>query len=1342
MSTVVIALLGGFTARRDGTSSDAGDAVRFESDKVRALLAYLAIEPGKAQRRETLVGLFWPETPEQRARANLNQAVYSLRHALEKPGDPPLLLGDRHTLEINPAFDLRTDVAHFEAALATLGHCRGAQTLCAACRAALTAAADLYGGPFLAGFSLPGCTAFEEWLALRREYLDRQAVEALRQLAACHESAGELEAAVAVARRWAELAPWQEAAHQRVMRLLALSGHRSEALAYYETCVRLLRDEIGVEPRPGTRSLVEDIRAGRMRALTPAASLRPLDLPPTHAQGARPPFVGRAEQLAELDRCLAALAGEGQIIFVAGEAGSGKTALLRQFARASSARHPDLLAAWGQSNAFASSGDPYLPFRQAIGALVGGARAGYELGLLDETQAQRLWAALPLAVDALVGYAPDLIDGFLSGPDLLARAGAAAEGDPDWLAALRSTVSLRTAVQNGKSSAALNRRQLQEQAVAFLRSLSMRRLLLLLLDDLHWADADSVSLLFHLAQSLAGLHVLVVAAYRQEDVDIGRDGGVHPLKILLAECKRLSGKAPLNLNRLDEATRRDFVERLVDSERNQLDAGFRQALFDHTEGHALFTVEMMHEFAARGDIVWQEGQGWVQQRPPDWSAAPARAAGMIEARLARLTPDLYELLAVASVEGETFSAQTLAQALDRNLGEVAGRLSHELDHAHRLVAEAGSTTVAGKRADCFRFRHSLFRQHVYESLGESVRRGWHGRVGAILETAHGDQARRIAPQLALHFDLAGEPARALSYYLAAGDQARLLYAGEPARAAYERALALARALGDDAQAAHIHLRLGLTHHERMAFEEAQAAYAEGFHLWNRASVDPEQRLPPADQSFRIIWGLAPRDEEPSFDLIPDLFSGLVEETPELEIIPDIAHAWEIRDEGRTYIFHLRDDVRWSDGEPVTAHDFAFAWARGRAPAPGAPPYEVKGGRSIDYGIAADLQRVTVEIPDPYTLAAHLDHPAAYFLHLLAHPLAAPLPRHVVERHGDAWARAEHVVSNGPFLLERWDAGGDRMHFARNPAYHGRRAGNVARVEAHYFRQPSGWQGYLEMYERDEIDFLLILNWSREGFETARRRHLDEYGQCPLATTFIYCFDARCPPFDDVRVRQAFAMTFDRQGVAARFGMAIHRPTHGGFLPPGMPGHSPTIGLPYDPARARQLLAEAGYAGGKGFPSIEIAQPYTSSGDETCRYHLSRWREELGVEMTYRVLEWTAYWRYVFQARPHIMGLNGISSYGDPDAFMRQDIRTVQKLTGWRHPDYEDLIERAGRSPSQGERLQLYRQADALLMQDAPLFAALYHDLAYLAKPWVRQLGFSLVGPGQWWKDVVLVNSEQ
>ena len=245
MPALVIELLGGFAARRDDKS-----ILSFESDKTRALLAYLAVERGKAQRRETLAGLLWPNMPEKRARANLNQACYSLRRTCKTANDQPLLLSSRQTIELNPDFDLSTDVAGFEAALASCHqHSHSALYFCDVCRSTLTEAASLYSGPFLDGFSLSGCNAFEEWMALRREYLGRQGVEALQQLVACNESINEIEAALEYARRWAELAPWQEAAHRRVMRLLALNGKQGEALAYYDTCCSLLREEIGVEPR-------------------------------------------------------------------------------------------------------------------------------------------------------------------------------------------------------------------------------------------------------------------------------------------------------------------------------------------------------------------------------------------------------------------------------------------------------------------------------------------------------------------------------------------------------------------------------------------------------------------------------------------------------------------------------------------------------------------------------------------------------------------------------------------------------------------------------------------------------------------------------------------------------------------------------------------------------------------------------------------------------------------------------------------------------------------------------------------------------------------------------------
>ena len=591
----------------------------------------------------------------------------------------------------------------------------------------------------------------------------------------------------------------------------------------------------------------------------------------------------------------------------------------------------------------------------------------------------------------------------------------------------------------------------------------------------------------------------------------------------------------------------------------------------------------------------------------------------------------------------------------------------------------------------------------------------------------------------MHFDLADDPARAIFHYLRVGDQARLLYADEQAIAAYRRALVLAQMLGDDEQAAHIHMRLGLTHHNALHFRQAQTAYAEGFRLWERATSGFEDRPPPSNRPLRMIWGLAARNEEPTFDFIADLFSGLVEETADLEIVPDVAHRWEIGDGGRTYVFHLRDDVFWSDGEPVTAHDFAFAWQHTRFPdtASGEPLYDVKGGRVLDYGIAADLKQADLDIPDAYTLVVTLPRPASYFLHLLSNPLAAPIPRHAVERYGDAWANAENIVSNGPFLLEQWDTVADKMRFVRNPTYHGRASGNVHTVEATYFRQPTGWRQQLELYDQNLIDILYVVNWDREGIDCARNRHLAEYSQTPLSTTYIYCFDTTRPPFDDVCVRQAFAMTLDRERALSHLGSQIMRPTFGGFIPPGMPGHSSDIALSYDPNRARQLMAEAGYADGKGFPEVELAEFYSPSAEKSGRFHIEQWQQTLGVSIGYQVLEWTAYWQHLASGSPHIMGLNGLGTYGDPDAFMRQSFRTVQKLSGWHHPDYEHLIAEAGSSQTQSERLRLYRQADLLLVQQAPIIPLAYQDKAHLTKLWVKHMPPTPSATGASWKDIVL-----
>src|SRR5262249_12315989 len=245
MATISLTFLGSFQVLRDGAP-----VTRFRGDKVRALLAYLATEAERPHERATLAALLWPDQGDELALRNLAQALVRLREALGVSDD--LLHITRQALQWRGAA-AEVDVAEF-ARLA-----RSTET------ADLAQAADLYGGEFLAGFGLPDCEAFEEWLLLTREQLAQQALTALHTLAEQHLAAGRFDQAAAAARRRLELDPWREDADRQLMRALAGTGDRGAALAAYARCRQVLQDDLGVEPDDATRALYEQIRDTELR---------------------------------------------------------------------------------------------------------------------------------------------------------------------------------------------------------------------------------------------------------------------------------------------------------------------------------------------------------------------------------------------------------------------------------------------------------------------------------------------------------------------------------------------------------------------------------------------------------------------------------------------------------------------------------------------------------------------------------------------------------------------------------------------------------------------------------------------------------------------------------------------------------------------------------------------------------------------------------------------------------------------------------------------------------------------------------------------------------------------
>jgi adenylate cyclase len=510
-------------------------------------------------------------------------------------------------------------------------------------------------------------------------------------------------------------------------------------------------------------------------------------------------FVARERELAQLNEFLdTALAGQGQVCFVTGEAGSGKTALVTEFARRAEKAHPNLIVALGNCSAQTGIGDPYLPFREILALLTGDVEAKLAERTISPENANRLRGLLRWSGNALLEFGPDLIDVLVPGAALVAKAGAFVADQVGWLEKLEKLMQ-RKAAHAG--SPGLEQSHIFEQYTKVLRVLAAKQPLMLVLDDLQWADTSSISLLFHLSRRIGDSRILLVGTYRPDEVALGRAGERHPLEPVLNELKRYHGDIWVDLRQAAEAEGRQFVDALLDTEPHRLGEDFRQALFRHTGGHPLFTVELLRNMRERRDLVQDEEGRWIEGPALDWGELPARVEGVIEERIGRLEEELQEMLTVASVEGEAFTAEVVArvQAVDER--GLIRRLSRELDRQHHLVGAQGVQRLGRQRLSLYRFQHNLFQKYLYNNLDEAERSYLHEDVGNVLEELYGDQAEEIAVQLARHFQEAGMVEKAVHYLSLAGEKATQVSAYEEAIALLTRGLELLQTLPESSERA-------------------------------------------------------------------------------------------------------------------------------------------------------------------------------------------------------------------------------------------------------------------------------------------------------------------------------------------------------------------------------------------------------------------------------------------------------------------------------------------------------------------------------------------------------------
>jgi ABC-type oligopeptide transport system substrate-binding subunit/predicted Ser/Thr protein kinase len=1009
-------------------------------------------------------------------------------------------------------------------------------------------------------------------------------------------------------------------------------------------------------------------------------------------------MVGRERELQQATALWSrALDGEGRMLLISGEPGIGKTRLVRELMT-----HVEVSGGRALVGAsYAEGGTPYAPFRQIIRQVLRSVSPEVRLrsvspqvrlrsvspeARLDTTSVHSEHGlGVPAAVLAdLLMLAPELRSNF---PELPPRP----EPDPQ-----------------------AEQPRLMENLLIFFSTLSHNAPLLLVLEDAHWADSGSLSLLRHLARHARHQQLMTVATYREVELDQAR-----PLHEVLLDLQRERLAIRIKLPRLNRTQTAELLEALF---AEPITPELLDGIYRETEGNPFFIEEVCKALVESGGLYFEEGR-W--HRPSvEELGIPQSVRVAIQARVARLSEQAQDTLRLAAILGRQFALDTLAQAIKAD----EDRLIDDLESAERsqLIEQ-----VSGEEGGTFAFAHGLIPSTLVDGLRTLQRRRLHHRAAQAIEARHPDDFEALAH----HYTQAGQAEKAIEYVLKAGDRARGLYAHQEAVKYYQQALEFLKQAGDAERAARTLMKLALAHHNAFDFKAARQTYQEGFVVWQRAAqtvlVAP---LKPAPHPLRAPWS-EPLTLDPSMAgdgasaaVIEELFAGLVARSPDMGIVPDIARTWEVLEDGRKYVFRLREDARWSDGTPLTARDFVCGWQRVLDPDSGSPNaallYDVKGAQAFHEG-RADWAEVGVRAVDKATFEVQLARPTGYFLQLLACVAAFPVPRHVVEELGIAWTDLENIVTSGPFLLRSWERG-HSMAFERNPGYHGSSSGNVQQVEVSLLSDPSR---RLELYEADRLDTAGV---SSAEMQRARQWHAGEYVMLPSPVTVYLGLDVRRPPFDDRSARQALAMAIDRERLAHSVRQGDSFPASGGFVPPGLPGHSPGIGLPHDPQRARALLAEAGYPGGRGFPLVRLPASHALAAD--AMFLQEQWRQNLGIEISVQRKEQAAYAQDRERERPQMFLSGWHADYSDPDNFLRVGFPWAS--SGWHNEAYEKLVEDARQVADQGARMQLYEEADRIVVDEAPIVPLVYGRWHLLVKPWVRKFPTSPIK--LWfWKDVVL-----
>lgn len=483
----------------------------------------------------------------------------------------------------------------------------------------------------------------------------------------------------------------------------------------------------------------------------------------------------------------------------------------------------------------------------------------------------------------------------------------------------------------------------------------------------------------------------------------------------------------------------------------------------------------------------------------------------------------------------------------------------------------------------------------------------------------------------------------------------------------------------------------------------------------------------------FLQGGQPRTLDPALTLggpsaaLGHIFSGLVTLDQQMQVEPELAAGWDVSEDGRIYTFYLRKNALFHNGRPVTAQDIIYSWERATDPTLGSDTAHTYLGdiAGVDEKIAGQADHIAgLHAIDEHTLQVTLHEPVVYFLQKLAYPVAFVVDQENVSQPD--WEYAPN--GTGPFTLQIWEDDA-LMVLARNDNYY------LEPAKVAHLVYDMGPNFGMALYEQGEIDLVGVGGGTLERVEDPNDPLHDQLETAVSLCTSTIGLNNRMPPFDDVRVRQAFNYALDKELLINTFsgGDAL---VATGSLPPGMPGYTanPERGYPFDPERARQLLAEAGYTDMSQFPVLTYSTSGYGQVGAFVTAVTTMWQENLGVTIHPKIVDPFLYYDELYDGNVgHIYDSGWCADYPDPQNFL--DIlyhsASTQNVGGYHNPEVDTLLEAARVEREVNARMAQYANIENQIVADAPVVFVSHGFTAVLVSPELEGYKLTPFGVRQW-----------